>query len=42
VLITPHVAGTIAGMEARAYRFAGEQIRRYAAGEPLLGVQTSG
>jgi phosphoglycerate dehydrogenase-like enzyme len=42
VLITPHVAGTVAGMEARAYRFAGEQIRRYVAGEPLLGVQTSG
>jgi phosphoglycerate dehydrogenase-like enzyme len=42
VLITPHVGGTVAGMEARAYRFAGEQIRRYAAGEPLLGVQTSG
>jgi hypothetical protein len=27
-------------MEARAYRFAGEQIRRYAAGEPLLGLQS--
>jgi phosphoglycerate dehydrogenase-like enzyme len=40
VLITPHVAGTIAGMEARAYRFAGEQIRRYAAGEPLVGRQS--
>jgi phosphoglycerate dehydrogenase-like enzyme len=41
VLITPHIAGTVARMEARAYRFAGEQIRRYAAGEPLLGVQPS-
>jgi phosphoglycerate dehydrogenase-like enzyme len=40
VLITPHIAGTVAHMEARAYRFAGEQIRRYAAGEPLLGVQS--
>jgi phosphoglycerate dehydrogenase-like enzyme len=39
VLITPHVAGNVARMEARAYRFAGEQIRRYAAGQPLLGVQ---
>jgi phosphoglycerate dehydrogenase-like enzyme len=40
VLITPHVAGTVARWESRAYRFAGEQIRRYAAGQPLLGVQT--
>jgi phosphoglycerate dehydrogenase-like enzyme len=40
VLITPHIAGTVAHMEARAYRFAGEQIRRYAAGEPLLGLQS--
>jgi phosphoglycerate dehydrogenase-like enzyme len=39
VLITPHIAGTVAQMEARAYRFAGEQIRRYAAGQPLLGIQ---
>lgn len=40
VLITPHIAGTVARWESRAYRFAGEQIRRYAAGEPLLGVRT--
>ena len=40
LLITPHVAGTVTRWEARAYRFAGEQIRRYAAGEPLLGVRT--
>jgi phosphoglycerate dehydrogenase-like enzyme len=39
VLITPHIAGTVARWERRAYRFAGEQIRRYAAGQPLLGVQ---
>jgi phosphoglycerate dehydrogenase-like enzyme len=39
VLITPHIAGTVARWEHRAYRFAGEQIRRYAAGKPLLGVQ---
>ena len=26
VLITPHIAGTVARMEQRAYRFAGEQI----------------
>ena len=39
VLITPHIAGTVARWEHRAYRLAGEQIRRYAAGQPLLGVQ---
>jgi phosphoglycerate dehydrogenase-like enzyme len=39
VLITPHIAGTVAKWERRAYRFAGEQIRRYAAGQQLLGVQ---
>jgi phosphoglycerate dehydrogenase-like enzyme len=40
VLITPHIAGDVAREESRAYRFAGEQIRRYAAGEPLLGVRS--
>lgn len=37
-LITPHVAGAVARWEERAYRFAGEQIRRFVAGEPLVGV----
>jgi phosphoglycerate dehydrogenase-like enzyme len=40
VLITPHIAGNVARMESRAYRFAGEQIRRYAAGQALVGVQS--
>ena len=40
LLITPHIAGTVTRWESRAYRFAGEQIRRYAAGQPLLGVRT--
>ena len=40
VLITPHVAGTVARWEERAYRFAGDQIRRYAAGLQLLGVES--
>lgn len=39
VLITPHVAGNVAREESRAYRFAGAQIRRYASGEPLLGLR---
>ena len=37
-LITPHVGGNVAQWQQRAYRFAGDQIRRCAAGEPLLGV----
>ena len=40
VLITPHIAGSTARWLTRGYRFAGEQIRRYAAREPLLGVET--
>jgi len=39
VLITPHVAGSVQRWEARGYRFAGEQIRRFVAGQPLLGVE---
>ena len=37
-LITPHVGGNVPGWQERAYRLAGDQIRRYVAGEPLLGV----
>jgi len=40
LLISPHIAGTVTRWESRAYRFAGEQIRRYAAGQPLVGVRT--
>ncbi len=38
VIITPHVAGSVTRWRNRAYRLAGEQLRRYAAGEPLLNV----
>jgi phosphoglycerate dehydrogenase-like enzyme len=37
-LITPHVAGDTSGFKPRAYRLVGDQIRRYAAGEPLINV----
>jgi phosphoglycerate dehydrogenase-like enzyme len=37
-LITPHLAGAVAGWEKRGYRFAGDQIRRFAAGKPLIGM----
>jgi phosphoglycerate dehydrogenase-like enzyme len=39
VLITPHLAGATKRWFSRGYRFAGEQLRRYAAGKPLLGVE---
>lgn len=35
LLITPHVAGAVSSWRWRAYRFACEQIRRFAAGQPL-------
>jgi phosphoglycerate dehydrogenase-like enzyme len=38
VLITPHIAGVVPGWPSRAYCVAGEQLRRYVAGEPLLNV----
>ena len=41
VLITPHLAGATKRWSRRGYRFAGEQLRRYAAGEPLLGVEAT-
>jgi phosphoglycerate dehydrogenase-like enzyme len=40
VLLTPHVGGSVRGTLRRAYALAGEQIRRYAAGEPLINVVT--
>ncbi len=42
VLITPHVAGSTTHWRARAYRLAGEQLRRYAAGQPLINVRCHG
>ncbi len=42
VLITPHVGGTVEGLLPRAYRLAGEQLRRWAAGEPVLNRVVDG
>ncbi len=42
VLITPHLAGGVRTWQQRAYRLAGDQIRRYVAGEPLLNVRAGG
>jgi phosphoglycerate dehydrogenase-like enzyme len=36
VLLTPHVGGSVRGLLPRAYRLVGEQLRRFAAGEPLV------
>ena len=36
LLLTPHVGGGTAGWTGRAYRLAGEQIRRFLAGEELV------
>ncbi|HJW23196.1 MAG TPA: 2-hydroxyacid dehydrogenase [Candidatus Limnocylindrales bacterium] len=36
VLITPHMAGDSPGSTRRAFELAGDQIRRFAAGEPLV------
>jgi phosphoglycerate dehydrogenase-like enzyme len=42
VLITPHVAGSVPGLLPRAYRLVGEQLRRFAAGEPLVNAVVDG
>jgi phosphoglycerate dehydrogenase-like enzyme len=42
VLITPHVGGSVRGMLPRAYRLVGEQLRRFAAGKPLINRVVDG
>jgi phosphoglycerate dehydrogenase-like enzyme len=36
VLITPHMAGDSPGSTIRCFELAGDQVRRFAAGEPLI------
>jgi phosphoglycerate dehydrogenase-like enzyme len=36
VLITPHMAGDSPGSTIRAFELAGDQVRRFAAGDPLI------
>ena len=36
VLVSPHVAGDSPGSAVRAFALAGDQVRRFAAGEPLM------
>jgi phosphoglycerate dehydrogenase-like enzyme len=42
LLITPHVAGTTEPWLGRALAFAGDQVRRFAAGESLRNVRAEG
>jgi phosphoglycerate dehydrogenase-like enzyme len=42
VMISPHSAGDTAGADRAAWALAAEQLRRYAAGEPLENVVTDG
>ena len=42
LLITPHSAGSSRHWMDRAYAFAGDQVRRFAAGQPLLNLRTDG
>jgi phosphoglycerate dehydrogenase-like enzyme len=42
VLISPHVAGDTAAGDRAAWALVGDQLRRYAAGEPLLNVVADG
>ena len=41
-IISPHCAGDTIGAERAAWRLAGEQLHRYAAGEPLLNIVSDG
>lgn len=41
-LITPHVGASVDGMVPRSYAPVGPQIRRFAAGEPLVNVVVEG
>ncbi|MDG4785446.1 2-hydroxyacid dehydrogenase [Micromonospora sp. WMMD1102] len=42
VLLTPHVGGSVRGLLPRGYRLAGQQLRRFVAGEPLVNVVVDG
>lgn len=42
VLITPHIAGSVAGVYDRAWRLVADQVRRYMNGEPLRNAVASG
>ncbi|GIH13537.1 phosphoglycerate dehydrogenase [Rugosimonospora africana] len=41
-LLTPHVGGSVRGLLPRAYGLVGDQIRRYAAGQPVINEVQNG
>lgn len=41
-LLTPHVGGSVKGLMRRAYALVGDQLRRLAAGEPLVNEVRDG
>ena len=41
-ILTPHSAGDTPGAERASWKLAGDQLRRYAAGEELLNVVREG
>jgi phosphoglycerate dehydrogenase-like enzyme len=41
-LLTPHVAGSVRGLLPLAYGLVGDQLRRYAAGQPLVNEVRDG
>jgi phosphoglycerate dehydrogenase-like enzyme len=42
LLLTPHIGGAVRGLLPRAYRLAGDQLRRLGAGVPLINVVVDG
>ena len=42
VFITPHAGGSVRGLLPRAYGLAGDQLRRFVAGEPLINQVVEG
>jgi phosphoglycerate dehydrogenase-like enzyme len=42
LILTPHSAGDTPGAERRAWKLAGEQLHRYAAGDDLINVVRDG
>ncbi|MCA2217279.1 2-hydroxyacid dehydrogenase [Jidongwangia harbinensis] len=42
LFLTPHTGGSVRGLLPRAYRLVGAQLRRFAAGEPLVNVVENG
>ncbi|MGW5559960.1 2-hydroxyacid dehydrogenase [Micromonospora sp. NPDC003944] len=42
VLLTPHVGGSVRGLLPRAYRLVGDQVRRFASGQPLINTVVDG